>query len=193
MQIEQTNLADVLILTPPRFGDERGFFCETWNRNTLSEAGIECDFVQDNQSLSAHKGTVRGLHFQAPPAAQTKLVRCGHGALLDVAVDLRAGSPQFGQWAAVELSADNGHQLLVPAGFAHGFVTLIDHTEILYKCDAPYEPDCDCALMFDDQAIGIDWGITRANAILSVKDAKAPALRDLDLPTTGAFKWECTA
>jgi len=193
MQIEQTTLADVLILTPRRFGDDRGFFSETWNSEVLAQAGIGHSFVQDNQSLSAQKGTVRGLHFQTPPMAQTKLVRCGRGALLDVAVDLRAGSPQFGAWVAVELSAENGRQLLVPAGFAHGFVTLTDDTEILYKCDVPYAPDCDRALMFDDPAIGIDWGIMREDAVLSDKDAAAPALVDMDLPTTGAFAWQGVA
>lgn len=190
MQVERTALADVLILTPRRFGDDRGFFCETWNREVLAQAGITNDFVQDNQSLSAQKGTVRGLHFQTPPKAQAKLVRCGRGALRDVAVDLRAGSPQFGQWVAVDLTEENGRQLLVPAGFAHGFVTLTDNTEILYKCDNPYAPDCDRALQFDDPALGIDWGITREDAILSEKDAAAPALADLDLPRHGAFAWE---
>lgn len=186
MQIETTRLDGVLILTPARFGDDRGFFSETWNRARLAEHGIALDFVQDNQSLSARAGTVRGLHFQTPPHPQAKLVRCGRGALFDVAVDLRRGSPTYGQWVGVELSAANGRQLLVPVGFAHGFVTLTDETEILYKCSDHHVPNCDRALMFDDPEIGVDWGISRAEAVLSEKDAAAPPLADLDNP----FVWE---
>lgn len=185
MQIEQTALPGVLILTPQRFGDHRGFFSESWNRQRMADHGIDIDFVQDNHSLSAAVGTVRGLHFQTPPHAQDKLVRCGRGALLDVAVDIRRGSPTYGQWVGVELSAENGRQLLVPAGFAHGFATRAPDTEIVYKCSDYYAPDCDRALRYDDPAIGIDWGLT-TDPILSDKDAAAPLLADLDSP----FVWE---
>lgn len=188
MQIDTTTLAGVRILTPTRFGDARGFFSESWNKARLAEQGIEINFVQDNHSLSAAKGTVRGLHFQTPPHAQAKLVRCGRGALLDVAVDIRVGSASYGQWVGVELSAQNGRQLLVPEGFAHGFVTLTDDTEIIYKCSDYYAPDCDRALRFDDPEIGIDWGVTRTTAVLSDKDAAAPALADLNSP----FVWQET-
>lgn len=180
-----TNLPGVLILTPVRHGDARGFFSESWNRKRMEEAGIALDFVQDNHSLSEQAGTVRGLHFQAPPHAQAKLVRCGRGRLFDVAVDIRRGSPTYGQWAGVELSFENGRQLLVPEGFAHGFVTREPGTEIIYKCSDYYAPDCDRALAFDDPEIGIDWGVTRDTAILSDKDAAAPRLADLDSP----FAW----
>ena len=186
MRIEKTRLAGVVILTPDRFGDARGFFSESWNKARLAEHEINMDFVQDNHSLSMTKGTVRGLHFQTPPHAQDKLVRCGRGALLDVAVDIQRGSPTFGQWVAEELSAENGRQLLVPKGFAHGFVTLTSETEIIYKCTDYYSPECDRALRFDDPAVGVAWGITRNDAVLSEKDAAAPDLADLEIP----FVWE---
>lgn len=186
MQIAQTALPGVMILTPVRHGDDRGFFSESWNKARLAEHGITVEFVQDNHSLSRDVGTVRGLHFQTPPHAQVKLVRCGRGAFLDVAVDIRRGSATFGKWVDVELTAENGRQLLVPEGFAHGFVTRAPDTEIVYKCSDYYAPECDRALMFDDPALGIDWGVTRQNAILSSKDAAAPALADLDNP----FVWE---
>ena len=140
MQIEPTALAGVLVLTPARHGDARGFFSESWNRKTLREAGVDLpEFVQDNHSLSAATGTLRGLHFQAPPHAQGKLVRCVRGRLLDVAVDVRLGSPTYGQWVGVELSYENGRQLWVPPGFLHGFVTREPDTEIVYKCTAHYD------------------------------------------------------
>lgn len=183
MQIETTDLPGVLILTPARFGDARGFFSESWNKRLLAEHGITLDFVQDNHSLSAQVGTIRGLHFQAPPAAQDKLVRCGRGALFDVAVDIRKGSPTYGQWLGVELSAENGKQLLVPKGFLHGFVTRQPDTEICYKCTDYYAPDCDGAVRWD--SCGIDWGFT-GDPVLSDKDAIAPALAEFDSP----FAWE---
>jgi dTDP-4-dehydrorhamnose 3,5-epimerase len=186
LDIRSTALPEVKVIIPARHGDARGFFSESWNKALLAKHGITTDFVQDNHSLSMQAGTVRGLHFQTPPHAQDKLVRCGRGSLLDVAVDLRKGAPTFGQWVAEILSFENGHQLLVPAGFAHGFVTLETGTEIIYKCSDYYAPDCDRALQFDDPAIGIDWGISRAQATLSPKDATAPALADLDNP----FLWE---
>ena len=182
MQIEQTNLSGVLILTPKRFGDARGFFSESWSAVRMAEAGLHFDFVQDNHSLSEAVGTVRGLHFQAPPHAQAKLVRCGRGRVFDVAVDIRKGSPTYGQWTGIELSFENGKQLLVPRGFLHGFVTLEPDTEIIYKCDDVYSPECDGAVRFDDPDIGIEWNIDPNKAILSEKDATAPYLRDFDSP-----------
>ncbi len=183
MQIEQTPLPGVLILTPARFGDARGFFSESWNRRVLAAHGITLDFVQDNHSLSVAVNTLRGLHFQAPPHAQDKLVRCGQGALFDVAVDIRKGSPAYGQWFGIELSAENGRQILVPAGFLHGFVTRVANTEILYKCTGYYAPESDGAVRWD--SCGIDWGLTGA-PVLSGKDAAAPPLAEFDSP----FAWE---
>jgi dTDP-4-dehydrorhamnose 3,5-epimerase len=185
MDIQTTALPGVLLLIPKRFGDTRGFFSESWNRRRLEEHGIHMDFVQDNHSMSATAGTVRGLHFQSPPSAQDKLVRCGQGALFDVAVDIRKGSPTYGQWVGYELTAENGHQLLVPKGFLHGFSTRAPMTEVLYKCTDYYAPDCDGAVRFDDPDIGIDWGI-EGEAVLSDKDAAAPLLKDFDSP----FTWE---
>lgn len=179
MQIEETSLPGVLMLTPRRFGDHRGFFAETWNRSVLRDAGIDIDFVQDNHSLSAVVGTLRGLHFQAPPHAQAKLVRCGQGALFDVAVDIRRGSATYGQWFGAELTADNGVQLLIPTGFAHGFVTRAPNTEVVYKCSDYYAPQADGGLRWD--SVGIDWGLNEA-PVLSEKDAIAPALADFDSP-----------
>ncbi len=168
-----------MILTPARHGDARGFFSESWSRATLAQQGLDHDFVQDNHSLSDQAGTLRGLHFQAPPHAQTKLVRCGRGALLDVAVDIRRGSPTYGHWVGVELSFENGKQLLVPAGFLHGFLTLLPDTEIVYKCTDYYAPDCDGAVHWD--SCGIAWG--RAVApLLSPKDAAAPPLAQFRSP-----------
>lgn len=184
MQTEPTALPGVLILTPRRHGDARGWVSETWNAARMAAAGLEVTFVQDNQSFSAARGTLRGLHFQVPPHAQTKLVRCSRGAILDVAVDIRAGSPGFGAWVAVELSAENGRQLLVPEGCLHGFLTLTDAAEVQYKCSAHYSPDHDRAVRWDDPAIGIDWGI--AAPILSDRDARAPLLSEIGTP----FRWE---
>ena len=183
MQIEQTPLPDVLIVTPRRFGDARGWFSETWNAARMAEAGLDLPWVQDNHSLSAAKGTLRGLHFQSLPRAQDKLVRCTAGAILDVAVDIRSGSPTYGRWVGVKLSAENGRQLFVPKGFLHGFLTLTDDTEVQYKCTDIYSPDHDGAVRWDDPALGIDWGI--ATPILSDKDARAPLLADIGSP----FQW----
>lgn len=179
MQIETTALEGVLVLTPRRFGDARGFFSESWNRKTMAEAGIMLDFVQDNHSVSAAVNTVRGLHFQAPPHAQAKLVRCGRGRLFDVAVDIRRDSPTWGAWVGVELSAENGKQLLIPAGFLHGFATREPDTEIIYKCTDYYAPECDGAVHWD--SCGIDWGLT-GDPVLSDKDRDAPRLEDFDSP-----------
>lgn len=190
MQIQKTSLPGVLVLVPRRFGDDRGFFCESWSRKTLHDSGLDLpEFVQDNHSLSAAAGTLRGLHFQAPPHAQGKLVRCGRGRLFDVAVDIRKGSPSYGQWTGCELSFENGRQLWIPAGFLHGFVTREPDTEILYKCTDYYAPDCDGSVVWD--SIGIDWGIA-GRPILSAKDAAAPALNEFDSPFTyeGPFDYE---
>ncbi len=184
MNIEQTALPGVLILTPRRFGDDRGFFSEVWNRDVLKSQGIDIDFVQDNHSLSRPVGTVRGLHYQSPPHAQDKLVRCGAGVVFDVAVDARAGSPTYGKWVGVELSAENGRQLLIPKGFLHGFVTRVPNSELLYKCSDVYAPDCDGAVRFDDPDLAIDWGMDMSAAILSDKDRRAQAFADFKSPFT---------
>lgn len=186
MQINDTALSGVKHILPKRFGDHRGFFAETYSRRILSTtAGIDIEFVQDNHSLSAQIGTVRGLHFQAPPHAQTKLVRCGRGAIFDVAVDIRRGSPAYGKWVGFELSAENGAQMYVPAGFAHGFVTLLPDSEIIYKCSDYYAPDTEGALRWDDPDVGIDWPLG-GPAVLSDKDRLAPLLADINSP----FVWE---
>jgi dTDP-4-dehydrorhamnose 3,5-epimerase len=189
LEIESTALPGVLILTPARHGDARGFFSESWNRARLAERGIGIDFVQDNHSLSAKAGTLRGLHFQAPPHAQAKLVRCGRGRLWDVAVDVRRGSPNYGRWVGVELSAENGRQLLVPAGFLHGFVTREPDTEIVYKCSDYYSPEADGAVRWD--GCGIDWDLD-GEPVLSAKDAAAPPLDAFETPFAyeGPFPWE---
>lgn len=183
MKITQTKLSGVLLLEPARFGDARGFFSESWNRKTMLSHGIDIDFVQDNHSVSAALNTVRGLHFQAPPHAQAKLVRCGRGALFDVAVDIRKGSPTFGQWVGYDLTPENGLQLLIPEGFLHGFATRLPDTEIIYKCSDHYAPECDGAVRFDDPDIGIDWALN-GEAVLSGKDDAAPYLADFQTPFT---------
>lgn len=177
--VEDCTLPDVKLITPTRHGDHRGFFSETWSRAAFAEMGIDIDFVQDNHSLSATAGTLRGLHFQSPPCAQDKLVRVTHGRILDVAVDIRTASPTFGKHVAVELSAANWKQLLVPVGFAHGFVTLEPDTEVQYKVSAPYSPENDHGLAFDDPALGIDWGLPAAALTLSDKDRKHPRLAEM--------------
>ncbi|MFT5651674.1 MAG: dTDP-4-dehydrorhamnose 3,5-epimerase [Yoonia sp.] len=182
MLIEPTPLSGVIVLTPARFGDHRGFFSESYNQKKFAEHGIEMTFVQDNHSLSDIIGTVRGLHFQAPPKAQGKLVRCGKGRLYDVVVDIRKGSPTYGQSFGIELSFENGKQLLVPAGFAHGFVTREAGTEIIYKCTDDYAPDTEGALLWNDPALAIDWGLPDGDAVLSGKDKIAPRLVDLVSP-----------
>jgi len=179
MQVDQTALEGVVILTPARHGDARGFFSESWNMARMAEHGITTEFVQDNHSMSETTGTLRGLHFQAPPHAQAKLVRCGRGSLFDVAVDIRKGSKTYGQWVGETLSFENGKQLLVPAGFLHGFVTLEPMTEIVYKCSDYYNATADGAVRWD--SIGIDWPMQGA-PLLSPKDEAAPALADFDTP-----------
>lgn len=176
MQVTTTTLEGVLILEPKVFGDARGWFMETWSARKFEAAGLTFNFVQDNQSYSAQRGTLRGLHYQTAPFAQTKLVRCTRGKLLDVAVDIREGSETFAKWVAVELTAENKKQLLIPRGFAHGFLTLTDDVEIQYKADNFYAPTCDGNIRWDDSEIAIDWPF--APTILADKDAKAPTLRE---------------
>jgi len=173
----------VQLITPRRHGDGRGWFTETYNRNSFAAFDISCTFVQDNHSLSVPQFTLRGLHFQTPPRAQDKLLRCIRGRIFDVAVDVRNGSPTWGNWVGVELSAENGYQLYIPVGFAHGFVTLEPNTEVTYKCSDTYAPDCDGGVRWDDPAIGIDWPIpVGAVPELSAKDAVQPVLADFDSP-----------
>ena len=174
-------LPDCILVRPKRFGDHRGFFAETYSRQKYAGLGINVEFVQDNHSLSVDLGTVRGLHFQAPPHAQGKLVRCGRGSIYDVAVDIRAGSVTYGAWVGYTLSAENGHQLYVPPGFAHGFMTLEPDCEIIYKCTDYYAPETEGSLLWNDLDIGIDWPLD-VQAILSEKDARAPRLKDFETP-----------
>lgn len=178
MQIEPSPLPDVKILTPKKHGDARGFFSETYSRRTLTELGIGVEFVQDNHSHSAEQHVVRGLHFQIPPHAQGKLVRVVRGSILDVAVDIRRASPTFGQHISVVLSAENWKQIYVPPGFAHGFATLEPNTEVVYKVTDYYAPECDRGLLWNDPAIGIDWGAAGQAAILSDRDQKHPRLAE---------------
>lgn len=176
MQVIKSELKDVYVIQPRIFGDHRGWFMESYSKIKLLEAGIDCDFVQDNQSFSAHKGTLRGLHFQLNPKAQAKMVRCTRGAILDVAVDIRKGAPSYKQWVAVELSAENKKQLFIPRGFAHGFLTLTDDVEVQYKADEYYAPEYDGNILYNDPEIGVVWG--EGEFILSDKDKKAPLLRE---------------
>lgn len=178
MKIEATKLAGVMILTPDVFGDHRGFFMESWSKRRMEEAGLFYDFVQDNHSSSTVKGTLRGIHFQKGEWCQAKLVRCTRGAVLDVAVDLRKASPTYKQWVGVELSEDNKKQLLIPRGFGHGFVTLTDHVEFMYKADNYYAPQADGGIRWNDPEIGVEWGVERP--ILSDKDTKNPFLKDVE-------------
>jgi dTDP-4-dehydrorhamnose 3,5-epimerase len=182
MQIRSLDIEAVKIITPAKHGDHRGFFSETYNKAALADAGITTDFVQDNQSLSAQKGTMRGLHFQTPPFAQAKLLRVVRGAVFDVAVDLRRGSPSYGRHVSAVLSAEEWNQILVPAGFAHGFMTLAPDTEVIYKVSNYYAPECDKGLLWNDPALGIDWPLPAGGAVLSDKDTKQPLLAAFDTP-----------
>lgn len=176
MKITKTKLEGVVIIEPDVFGDNRGFFMESWNKKKMAEAGLDYDFVQDNHSKSTVKGTLRGIHFQKGDKAQAKLVRCVKGAVLDVAVDLRKNSPTFKQWVGVELSEENKKQLLIPRGFGHGFVTLTDDVEFLYKADNYYAPEADAGIRWNDPEIGVEWGVE--NPLLSEKDKNNPFLED---------------
>lgn len=182
MRVQALSIPDVKVLVPVRHGDRRGFFSEVYNRRTLKAAGVAVDFVQDNHSLSAERGTVRGLHFQVPPFAQTKLVRVVRGSVFDVAVDLRRGSPTFGRHVSVVLSAAEGNQVLVPVGFAHGLMTLEADTEVLYKVSDYYAPDHDRGILWNDPALGIDWPVAPPEAVLSERDRAQPCLAEFDTP-----------
>ncbi|KAB2746718.1 dTDP-4-dehydrorhamnose 3,5-epimerase [Brucella anthropi] len=181
MQIRPLGLDGVFEISPRKFGDDRGFFSETYNAKSFAEAGIDLTFVQDNHSYSAAKGVVRGLHYQLPPFAQDKLVRVTRGAILDVAVDIRKSSPTFGKWVALEVSAEKWNQILVPKGFAHGFMTLVENTEVIYKVTDYYSPEHDRSIRFDDPAIGIDWPLPSSGVQLSDKDQKAPLFADAEV------------
>lgn len=183
MKITKTKLQGVYIIEPKVFGDSRGWFMESWSERTLCDAGLPTyTWVQDNHSYSSQSGVLRGLHFQKGEAAQAKIVRCVAGKILDVAVDIRQDSPTYCQWIAVELSAENKKQLLIPRGFAHGFLTLTDEVEFLYKADNYYNPAADSCIAWNDPSICVQWGI--ANPILSDKDAKAPEIKDCDIDFT---------
>ncbi len=192
VKLQRMKIAEVRAILPPEFGDARGAFSETYSRRTFTELGVACEFVQDNQSLSSTKGTIRGLHFQIPPAAQTKLIRVLRGSVLDVAVDLRHGSPTFGHHVAQMLSEQNRVQFLVPEGFAHGFCTLEDDTIVLYKVSSYYSPSHERGLRWNDPALGIDWGIAGDAALLAARDRDFPILRELPsfftYPNDGAEK-----
>jgi dTDP-4-dehydrorhamnose 3,5-epimerase len=184
--IEALELDGIHLVRAKQFNDSRGYFMETWSRDAFRQLGIDSNFVQDNQSLSARRGTVRGLHYQSPPYAQAKLIRVLRGAVYDVVVDLRVGSPNFGQWCGTELSADSAAQLYVPRGFAHGFMTLEDDTVVAYRVDAPYAPSFDAGVHWLDSTIGIDWPIDARDATLSAKDMALPSLADIRSP----FAWQ---
>lgn len=179
MHIIQTNLNDVYIIEPQLFGDNRGWFMESWSEKKLEDAGLFYHFVQDNHSFSAQKGTLRGLHYQKGEAAQAKIVRCVRGAVLDVAVDMRKGSPTYKKWVSVELSAKNNRQLLIPRGFLHGFVTLTDDVEFLYKADNFYNAQADRNIRWDDPELAVAWEVE--HPIVSEKDRNAPLLKDSDI------------
>lgn len=179
MQVNDLGLGGVLEIIPKKFGDARGFFSEVFTRQRFHDAGITQDWIQDNQSYSAEKGVLRGLHFQVAPVAQDKLIRVLKGSIFDVAVDIRNGSPTYGKWVSCVLSAEKFNQLLIPKGFAHGFVTLEAGVEVLYKVSAPYAPQCDRGVRWDDPAIGIAWPLDGMEPVLSDKDRKAPCLAEI--------------
>jgi dTDP-4-dehydrorhamnose 3,5-epimerase len=178
VQVERLAIPEVLLLTPPRFGDARGWFSQAYVKRDLEAAGVTDDFVQDNQAYSAQKGTLRGLHLQIPPEPISKLVRCLKGAIFDVAVDVRAGSPTFGRWVGAELTADNGRQLYCPRGFAHAYVTLTPDTEVFYKVDGYYAPACERGVRWNDPAIGIEWPIAESEIVINDRDRTLPLLAD---------------
>ncbi|MEO0587648.1 MAG: dTDP-4-dehydrorhamnose 3,5-epimerase [Planctomycetota bacterium] len=184
MQVTPLDIPDVKLITPKRFGDHRGFFMETFSAPRLAEAGVTRDWVQDNHSLSEHPGVLRGLHYQAPPHAQAKLVRVVSGIVWDVAVDLRKGSPTYGRWVAAELSAENDQQMFVPEGFAHGFVTLEPGTAFLYKVSDVYAPQAEGGVAWDDPTLNLPWPLDGIEPRLSEKDTKLPTLAELDSPFT---------
>lgn len=179
MFVERQAITEVVLIRPDVHEDERGFLSETYNRRDFVEAGIRVEFVQDNQSYSRRAGTIRGLHYQAPPMAQAKLVRVLRGRILDVAVDIRKGSPTYGQHVAVELSAENRLQMFIPEGFAHGFCTLEDDTEVFYKLSAHHAPECEHGIIFDDPTLAIPWPVKREEAVISARDLSLPRLSEL--------------
>lgn len=179
VEVSETALPEVKLIVPRLVRDRRGGFSEPYNKRDLALAGIAVDFVQDSQALSRRKGTVRGLHFQAPPAAQAKLVRVGRGAIFDVVVDLRAGAPSFGRWLSAELSRRNRRQLYIPVGFAHGYCTLADDVEVLYKVSDFYAPEHERGLLWNDPGLAIPWPVTPTEALLSERDSALPRLADL--------------
>jgi len=186
MLFETVDIPGLLKITPRKFEDERGYFMETFRSSLLSEkVGSDIQFVQDNHSSSLKKNTVRGLHYQSPPRDQGKLVRCTRGALLDVVVDVRVGSPTYGQHAKFVLSAENAVQLWIPSGFLHGFITLSDHTDMSYKCTDYYAPDCEGAVMWNDKTLAIDWGVSAEDVIISPKDKLAEMFSDFTSPFRG--------
>ncbi|TDB55448.1 dTDP-4-dehydrorhamnose 3,5-epimerase [Bacillus sp. CBEL-1] len=184
MKIIKTKFDDAVVIEPKVFGDHRGFFTESYNKTLFVQHGIDMDFIQDNHSLSQQSGTLRGMHYQLAPKAQTKLVRVTRGAIYDVIIDIRKGSPTYGQWQGFILSADNKRQLLVPKGFAHGFCTLVENTEVQYKVDELYSPEHDRGIAWNDPVLKIDWPVNEP--VLSEKDTKHPTLAEAD----NNFEWE---
>lgn len=182
LELLKQALPEVVLVSPRRHADDRGWFCETYNKRAAAEAGLHVEFVQDNHSFSAPQGTVRGLHYQAPPFAQDKLVRVVRGSIFDVAVDARRGSPTYGRWVGAEISAENGLQFFVPVGFLHGFITLEPDTEVVYKVSNYYSKECDGSVRFDDPDLGIDWGPAAENPALSEKDSAATRWADFNSP-----------
>jgi dTDP-4-dehydrorhamnose 3,5-epimerase len=182
MNVTPLSIPDVKILEPERFGDQRGFVSEIYTRRTFAEFGIEMEFVQDNHSLSRPKGTIRGLHYQSPPFAQDKLIRVIRGSILDVAVDLRRGSPTYGKHVAAVISTKAWNQILIPVGFAHGFCTLEADTEIIYKLTNYYSPEHDRGVLWNDPELGIEWPVAEEMCVLSPKDQRLPRLRDIVSP-----------
>lgn len=178
IKVTETGISGLVIIEPQVFGDHRGFFMESWSQRAMEEAGLHYNFVQDNHSSSTVKGTLRGIHFQYGDKSQAKLVRCARGAVIDVAVDLRKDSPTYKQWYAVELSEENKKQFMIPRGFGHGFVTLTDHVEFMYKADNYYAPEADGGIRWNDPEFGIDWGVEKP--ILSDKDANNPFFKDIE-------------
>lgn len=178
MTFEQLSIPEVLLISPVRHGDARGWLMEAYSQRAMAQAGVRDLFVQDNHAYSPAKGTLRGLHLQVPPHAMSKLVRAARGAIFDVAVDVRAGSPTYGRWAGAELSADNGRMLYVPRGFAHGYLTLTPDAEVLYKLDGLYAPECERGLVWNDPAVGIAWPLAEDDIMLNARDRAFPGLAD---------------
>ena len=182
LKVKELKLEGVCILIPELFEDKRGFFSEIWNQNSLARSGINIEMVQENQAYSRQSKTIRGLHFQEPPFAQAKLIRCSRGSILDVAVDIRKGSPTYGKWVSEEISSENRKQILIPVGFLHGYITTTPNTEVVYLCSNYYDPKSEGSVRFDDQDINIDWKINMKDAIISKKDLEAPLFNELESP-----------